>query len=344
MAKIVTLGEIMMRLSPPGYERFEQATQFDVHYGGGEANVACSLAQFGHEVSFVTKLPENALGSSAIAFLRSLGVDCSHVVRGGNRIGIYFLENGASVRASSVIYDRAESSMAQAVPEDFDFDSIFEGKDLFHVSGITAVLSPACGKIAVEAVKAAKRHGVIISLDLNYRAKLWKDHIPEKQQVMQTLMELSDICFGNALDAAKCCGYTDHRHDFLQEDYNTCVEEKAMCDVVKAYHLKYLVTSLRNNISASDNGWSAEVCDGSRLYKGKTFQLHIVDRVGGGDSFAAGFLHAVLAGAQEDPQYAIEFAIAAAAIKHTLPGDVNYTSVSEVEQLAFGSSAGRINR
>lgn len=342
MARVVTLGEIMLRLSPPEHQRFGQAVSFDINYGGAEANVAFSLAQFGHQVLYVSKIPANPIGDSAIQSIRKLGVDCSHIVRGGKRLGIYYLENGASIRPSSVVYDRADSSITEAKVEEFDFDVIFKGADLFHVSGITAVISEKAALVTLAAMKAAKRHGVCVSLDLNYRAKLWTEQVEQKQVFMSSLMEYVDICFGNALDATKCLGYKDEETDFLNSDYSVCVSDENMAKVVKHYGLTYLITTLRNNVSASYNEWSAAISDGKKLYKGGEYHLDIVDRVGGGDAFAAGFLHGYLAG--KSMGVALEFGIAAAAIKHTIPGDLNYISIDEVEALVEGGGKGRVVR
>lgn len=342
MARVVTLGEIMLRLSPPGHQRFGQAVSFDINYGGAEANVAFSLVQFGHQVTYLSKIPANPIGDSAIQTLQKLGVDCNYIARGGKRLGIYYLENGASIRPSSVVYDRADSSITEVEEEDFDFDEIFKQVDLFHVSGITAVISEKAAQVTLEAMKAAKRHSVCVSFDLNYRAKLWTDNIPRKQELMSAMMEYVDICFGNALDAAKCLGYSDGETDYQNSDYSVCVKDDNMAKVVKRYRLTYLITTLRKNISASYNEWSAAVSDGRSLYKGKEYHLDIVDRVGGGDAFAAGFLHGHLAGKSMGD--ALEFGIASAAIKHTIPGDLNFTSVHEVEALIHEGGQGRVVR
>ncbi len=342
MAKIVTMGEILMRLSPPNYQRFSQAVNFDINYGGAEANVACSLAQLGHEVTYVSKVPENPIGDCAIQALQKFGVNCSHVVRGGDRLGIYYLENGASIRPSKVVYDRANSAVADAGAEDFDFDEIFRGADLFHVSGITPVISEKGARLTLQAMQSAKQYGVCVSFDLNYRSALWKEQIISKQKNMSDLMKYADICFGNALDAAKCLGYKDDDTDFFHCDYETCVNAENMAKVVKYYNLKYLITTLRNNISASENGWSAAVSDGYHRYQGKEYLLHIVDRVGGGDAFAAGFLHGYLI--HKTMEESLEYGIAAAAIKHTIPGDFNYATINEIESLVYGNGNGRVLR
>ena len=342
MAKVVTLGEIMLRLSPPGYQRFAQTRDFEVNYGGAEANVAASLAEFGHHSLFLSKIPENAIGDAAINTLRSLNVDCGHIARGGKRLGIYFLENGASVRPSSVVYDRADSSITKAAPDEFDFDEIFKDADLFHVSGITPVLSEEAKELTFTALKKAQEHHVTVSFDLNYRSKLWTSDIEGKQKMLSDMMEYVDICFGNARDAAKCLGYTEDGIDFIDGEYNICVDEKHMHNVLNYYHFTHLITTLRNSISASDNGWSGVVCTSDDYYKGRDYMLHIVDRVGGGDSFASGFLHGILA--DMGSKKALEFGLAAAAIKHTIPGDLNFITESEVLSMIEGDGAGRVQR
>ena len=342
MAKVVTLGEIMLRLSPPGYQRFTQADNFEINYGGAEANVAASLSQFGHHSLFLSKIPENAIGDAAISTLRSLNVDCDHIARGGKRLGIYFLENGASVRPSSVVYDRADSSVTKASVEEFDFDEIFKDAKLFHVSGITPVLSEEAKKLTFAALKKAKEHHVMVSFDLNYRAKLWTSGVKEKQQMLSEMMEYADICFGNARDAAKCLGYAEDGVDFINGDYSICTDEEHMRNVLNHYHFTYLVTTLRNSLSASDNGWSGAVCTSDDYYKGRDYMLHIVDRVGGGDSFASGFLHGILS--NMGSRKSLEFGLAAAAIKHTIPGDLNYVTESEVLSMVESDGAGRVQR
>ena len=342
MAKVVTLGEIMLRLSPPGYQRFAQADSFEINYGGAEANVAASLSQFGHHSLFLSKIPENAIGDAAISTLRSLNVDCDHIARGGKRLGIYFLENGASVRPSSVVYDRADSSVTTASVEEFDFDEIFKDATLFHVSGITPVLSEDAKKLTFAALKKAKEHHVMVSFDLNYRAKLWTSGVKEKQQMLSEMMEYADICFGNARDAAKCLGYAEDGVDFINGDYSICTDEEHMRNVLNHYHFSHLITTLRNSISASDNGWSGAVCTSDDYYKGRDYMLHIVDRVGGGDSFASGFLHGILS--DMGSRKSLEFGLASAAIKHTIPGDLNYINESEVLAMIESDGAGRVQR
>ncbi|MCR4674893.1 MAG: sugar kinase [Lachnospiraceae bacterium] len=342
MSKIVTFGEIMLRLSPPEHERFRQATKLDMHYGGGEANIALSLAMFGHDASFVTKLPKNELGDGAIQSLRQYGVDCSHVIRGGDRLGLYFLENGVSIRPSRVIYDRSHSAIADASVDEFDFASALKDAHLLHISGITPAISQNGGELAVKIVETAKAMEIPISLDLNYRTMLWKDNVAQKQSYMKRLIQMADICFGNALDAQKCCGYSDHEHDFTKSPYEEAISLEAMQRVMDTYDLKYLVTSHRQNVSASRNIYSGLVCDGNRLYHGRTYDLEIVERIGTGDSMVAGFLHGLLV--KSDMEYALEFGLAAAALKHTMPGDTNIATREEVEAIMESDGAARVNR
>lgn len=342
MGKIMTFGEIMLRLSPPGNQRFIQASSFDVTYGGTEANIAAGLSNFGHEVSYVTKLPNNAVGECAAAVLRKSGVDCSGISYGGPRLGIYFLENGVSVRPSSVIYDRAGSSMAEAVPSDFDWKSLLSDVSWLHTSGITPVISKNAAQITLQALKTAKEMGITVSFDLNYRAKLWTENIPEKQGIMRELMNYVDICFGNARDAALVLGYEEAGMDFISGDYEDCVDEEHMQRVRRQYGFTYPISSLRESISASDNSYGAEAAGDFGLYRGKRYMVHIVDRVGSGDAFAAGFIHGITEG--WTPQRALEFATASAALKHTIPGDMNYARAAEIETLASGGGAGRVVR
>ena len=304
--------------------------------------MAASLAQFGHQAVFLSKLPDNPLGDAAIGQLRKVGVDCSQIVRGGKRIGIYFLENGASVRPSSVVYDRRASAIAEAELKEFDFENALKNADLFHVSGITPVLSKNASFITLEALKKAKEYGVTTSFDLNYRAGLWTEDVEEKQKTLSEMMKYVDICFGNARDAAKCLGYAVPGVDLINGNYSLCVNEENMKKVLEKYQLKYLITTLRKSISASDNTLSAAVYSEEGLYTGKEYPVHIVDRVGGGDSFAAGFLHGYLS--EMTIQNSLEFAIAASSIKHTMPGDVNYATEKEVFALMNSDGNGRVQR
>lgn len=333
MAQILTFGEILLRLHPPGHKRLIQSDVLEAAYGGSEANVAVALANFGHNVHYVTKLPENLISYCAVSTLKKWNVDCNKIVYGGNRLGLYYLESGASVRSSSVVYDRKHSSIADAVPSDFDWECLLDGIDLFHTSGITPILGEYTGQIVLEALKTAKKKSITTSFDMNYRSKLWDKDIAEKQKMMRKLMEYVDICFGNARDAALVLGYNDRGKDFINGNYADCVSEKQMQDVRKKYNFQYLVSSLRENISASDNKYNALVVDSRGIYQGRPIMVHIVDRVGTGDAFAAGFLHGILSGKSKVD--ALDFAICSAAIKHTIPGDMSLSSEEEINKLLF---------
>lgn len=340
MAKIVTMGEIMLRLSAPGNNRFVQSDSFDVNYGGGEANVAVSLQNYGNEAFFVSKVPTHEIGQAVINSLRRFGVHTRYVARGGERLGIYYLETGSSLRPSKVIYDRAHSSISEAKPSDFDFDEIFRDADWFHWSGITPALSDGTADCLRQACIAAKKAGVTISCDLNFRAKLWT---PEKAQaVMRPLMQYVDVCIGNEEDAQMCLGF---RPDADVEGGNTDAEgyKGIFQGMMKEFGFKYVVSTLRESLSASHNGWKAMIYDGKEFYVSRHYDIEpIVDRVGGGDSFSAGIIHGLVNGRTQE--WALEFAVAASALKHTIPGDVNMVSVSEVENLMNGSGNGRVQR
>lgn len=339
MAKVVTMGEIMLRLSTPGYERFVQSDNFDVCYGGGEANVAVSLANYGHESYFVTKLPTHEIGESAVNALRQFGVHTDYIARGGERVGIYFLETGASMRPSKVIYDRAHSSISEAVVEDFDFDKVFEGATWFHWTGITPALGKKSQKVLKAALIAAKKHGVTVSVDLNYRKKLWTPD--EAKACMSELMQYVDVCIGNEEDAEKCLGFKAGS-DVTSGKLELGGYEEVFRKMKEAYGFKYIATSLRESFSASDNGWSALAFDGNEFYRSRRYEVRIVDRVGGGDSFSGGFIHGLLK--YGDYKKALEFAVAASALKHTIPGDFNHVSEKEVETLVNGDASGRVQR
>lgn len=340
MAKIITMGEIMLRLSTNGYKRFVQSDNFDVCYGGGEANVAVSLANYGEEAYFVTKLPKHEIGSSAVNSLRALGVRTDYIVRGGDRVGIYFLETGASMRPSKVIYDRKNSAVSEATAEEFDFDKIFEGADWFHFTGITPALGANAQKLTEAALIAAKSHGVTVSCDLNYRKKLWTPK--EAQDCMTKLMKYVDVCIGNEEDAEKCLGFKPGKTDVTSGDLELEGYKDIFTKMRDVFGFKYIATSLRESYSASDNGWSALAYDGKEFYRSKKYQVRIVDRVGGGDSFSAGFIHGLLKYA--DFKKALEFAVGASALKHTVPGDFNLMSEEEVETLINGDASGRVQR
>ncbi len=340
MKKIVTLGEIMLRLSPPDKQRFVQAQSFDVIYGGGEANVAVSLSNYGMDASFVSKLPDNPIGQSAINHLRNYGVDTSHIVRGGERVGIYYLEHGASMRASQVVYDRAHSSIATATAEDFDFDAIFEGVDWFHFSGITPALSKESAQLTEEALKAAKRHNVTVSVDLNYRKKLWTPD--EAKACMTNLMQYVDVCIGNEEDAEKVLGFKPGETDVTSGELELDGYKSIFKQMQQQFGFKYVVTTLRESHSASDNGWSALIYDGNEFYQSKHYDIRIIDRVGGGDSFAGGLIYGLLS--SNDFKYALEFAVGASALKQTIFGDANLVTVDEVKTLIEGDASGRVQR
>lgn len=340
MKKVVTMGEIMLRLSTPGYQRFTQSDSFDVVYGGGEANVAVSLANYGLDAHFVSKLPNNPIGQSAINHLRRFGVNTDYIARGGERVGIYFLETGASMRPSKVVYDRAHSAIAEANMKDFDFDKIFEGADWFHFSGITPALSDEAAELTEAALIAAKKHGVTVSVDLNYRKKLWT---PEKAQVvMSKLMEYVDVCIGNEEDAEKTLGFKPGETDVTKGELELEGYKGIFKQMKEKFNFKYVITSLRESYSASDNGWSALIYDGNEFYHSKKYDIRIVDRVGGGDSFAGGLIYSLVTG--KDFKDALEFAVAASALKHTISGDFNLVSVDEVMALVEGDASGRVQR
>lgn len=340
MAKIVTMGEIMLRLSTEGNSRFVQSDSFDVNYGGGEANVAVSLQNYGNETYFVSKVPAHEIGQAAINSLRRFGVHTDHVARGGERLGIYYLETGSSLRPSKVIYDRAHSSISEATLADFDFDEIFRDADWFHWSGITPALSDSTAECLRQALIAAKKAGVTVSCDLNFRAKLWTAE--KAQQVMRPLMQYVDVCIGNEEDAQMCLGF---RPDADVEGGKTDADgyKGIFQGMMKMFGFKYVVSTLRESFSASHNGWKAMIYDGKEFYVSRRYDINpIVDRVGGGDSFSAGIIHGLANGKTQ--QWALEFAVAASALKHTIPGDVNMVSLSEVESLMAGSGNGRVER
>lgn len=340
MKKVVTLGEIMLRLSTPGYQRFVQADSFDVVYGGGEANVAVSLANYGYEAYFVSKLPKNEIGQAAINSLRKFGVKTDYIARGGERIGIYYLETGASMRPSKVVYDRAHSSIAEADMKDFDFDEIFKNAAWFHFSGITPALSDSAALLTEEALKAAKKNNVTVSVDLNYRKKLWS---PEKaKEVMTKLMQYVDVCIGNEEDAHLTLGFKPGQTDVTSGELELAGYKDIFKQMIDKFGFKYVISSLRESHSASDNGWSACAFDGNEFYPSRKYEIRIVDRVGGGDSFASGVIYGLLEG--KNFKDALEFGVAASALKHTIHGDFNLVTVEEVETLLKGDASGRVQR
>lgn len=340
MKKIVTLGEIMLRLSTPGNKRFVQSDSFDAVFGGGEANVAVSCANYGHEVYFVSKLPEHEIGQSAINALRKYGVKTDYIVRGGDRIGIYYLETGASMRPSKVIYDRAHSAIAEASVTDFDFDKIMEGASWFHWSGITPAISEKAARLTELACQAAKRHHVTVSVDLNFRKKLWTKE--QAQAVMRPLMQYVDVCIGNEEDAELCLGFKPDA-DVVGGKTDAEGYKNIFAAMADEFGFKYVISTLRESFSASHNGWKAMIYNGKEFYVSKRYDITpIIDRVGGGDAFSGGIIHGLLT--METQAEALEFAVAASALKHTINGDFNLVSEEEVKTLAGGDASGRVQR
>ena len=330
MAKVITFGEIMLRLSTPGYLRFSQAKSYDATFGGGEANVAVSLANYGVDVKFVTRLPENDIAKACVRDLRSYGVDTSDIVYGGDRLGIYFLETGAVARPSKVVYDRANSSIATIKPGDIDWDKVFEGAGWFHWTGITPAISQGAADVCLEAVKAANRLGITVSCDLNYRKNLW-----------------CDVILGNEEDADKVFGIKPEGFDVtatggeIDQKRFQSVGEQLMKRFPRA---KKVIITLRGSINANHNTWGGVLWDGKTLYQSPRYDItHIVDRVGGGDSFMGGLIYGLLT-YRDDDQKALNFAVAASCLKHTIFGDFNQVTVAEVENLMKGDASGRVSR
>ncbi len=338
--KVVTFGELMLRLAPEGYYRFVQAERLCATFGGGEANVAVSLANYGFDAAFVTKLPKHEIGQATVNSLRRYGVDTTKIVRGGDRVGIYYLEKGASQRPSKVIYDRAGSSMATATKADFDWDAIFEGVEWFHFTGITPALNDGVAEICLEACKAAKAKGITISCDLNYRNKLWSKE--KAGQVMAVLCEYVDVCIANEEDAADVFGIKAANTDVTTGTVNHEGYKDVAKQLADRFGFSKVAITLRESISANDNLWSAMLYDGNDYFFSKKYAMHIVDRVGGGDSFGGGLIAACLS--DYDSQATIEFAVAASCLKHSIEGDYNMVSMDEVRKLAGGDGSGRVQR
>ncbi len=340
MKKTVCFGEIMLRLSPEGYHRFVQAERFDAIYGGGEANVAVSLSNFDTPAAFVTRVPDNAIGQAAVNSLRRYGVDVSGIARGGERLGIYYMEKGASQRPSKVIYDRKYSAISTATPADFDWDALFADADWFHVTGITPALSEQTAAITLQAAKAAKAHGLTVSCDLNFRKNLWTRE--QAGKTMGELMQYVDVAIANEEDADCVFGIRAAGSDVTggkldREGYKDVARQLA-----ERFGCRAVAITLRQSITASDNRWGAMLYDGKEFCFSKEYPVHIVDRVGGGDSFGAGLIYAMKSG--YSTQDTVEFATAASCLKHTIEGDVNYVTVSEVKALAGGDGSGRVQR
>lgn len=344
MRNVVTFGEIMMRLSPPGFQRFTQARSFDVVYGGGEANVAASLAQFGVPTEFVTRVPDNDLGDACIAYLRSYGVGTKHILRGGSRLGIYFIEVGAVQRPSKVIYDRDGSAVATIQPGMVDWDAVFSDACWFHWTGITPAISESLAATCLEAIRAAKRHGITISCDLNYRKKLW-NWGRKASEVMPELVSLADIAVGNEEDAEQVFGIKAPGVDVEAGRLSADAYEYVCAKLHERFpNLGTIAITLRGSISASHNTWSAVLWHDGTLFSGPEYNItHIVDRVGGGDAFSAGLIYGLLMFG-EDYQKILNFAVAASCLKHTVFGDFNCATVQEVEALLKTGGSGRVQR
>ena len=340
MKRVITFGEIMLRLNPAGYLRFVQADSFDASYAGGEANVAVSLANYGLDAALVTKVPAHEIGQCAVNTLRRYGVDTSFMVRGGDRLGIYFLEKGASQRPSKVIYDRANSAIALASKNDFDWDAIFKGVDWFHFTGITPALGGELPEICLAACKAAKANGVKISCDLNYRKKLWSTE--KAREVMSELIRYVDVCIANEEDAKDVFGIEAEGTDIDKGKINQEGYISVARQICEKFGCEKVAITLRGSISANDNDWAAMLYSGGKAYFSPTYRIHIVDRVGGGDSFGGGLIYSLLNGKSE--QDTINFAVAASCLKHTVEQDFNMVSVAEVENLAGGNASGRVQR
>lgn len=342
MSRIVTFGELMLRLQPYNYERFVQCEHVEFTFGGGEANVAVSLANYGMDAAFVSKLPAHSIGQAAVNSLRRYGVDTSLITRGGDRVGIYFNEKGASQRGSVCIYDRAHSAIQMASSSDFDWDKIFEGVAWFHFTGITPALGPNVVEICKEACKAAKAKGVKISCDLNYRGKLWTR--AQAREAMTELCQYVDVCISNEEDAKDVFGIEAEGTDIYAGELNHEGYKSVAKQLADKFGFEMVAITLRESHSAFDNGWSAMLCNVAKdeYCFSKKYNLHIIDRVGGGDSFGGGLIYSLLSG--KDTQAAVEFAVAASALKHSIDGDYNMVTVAEVEKLAGGDGSGRIQR
>lgn len=338
--KLITFGEIMMRLNPHAYLRFVQADEFEATYAGGEANVALSLANYGVDAAFVSKIPAHEIGQNAVNALRHFGVDTDLIVRGGDRLGIYFVEKGASQRPSKVIYDRAHSAIAEAVPSDFDWNKIFKDATWFHFTGITPALGDNMPEICLDACKAAKEHGLTVSCDLNFRKKLWSQE--QANETMSKLMPYVDVCIANEEDAKDVFGIAAP-----DTDLNTGkISHEGYVSVAKQltdrFGFKKVAITLRGSLSASVNDWAAMLYSEGEAVFSPTYRISIVDRVGGGDSFGGGLIYALMNGYEN--QKAINFAVAASCLKHTIEHDFNLVSVAEVENLAGGNASGRVQR
>ncbi|MBQ6479744.1 MAG: sugar kinase [Anaerolineaceae bacterium] len=341
MSKVITFGEIMMRLNPPGYQRFVQTSVFEATYAGGEANVAVSLANYGNEVAFVSKVPEHEIGQNAVNALRRYGVDTSMMLRGGPRLGVYYCEKGASQRGSKVIYDRAGSSIAIAKRDEFDWDSIFDGVDWFHFTGITPALGGEMPEVCLDACKAAKAKGITVSCDLNYRGKLWTRE--KAGEVMGQLMPYVDVCIANEEDAKDVFGIEAANTDINSGKLDSEGYISVAKQLVEKFDFKAVAITLRGSISASDNNWSGMLYVDDKAYFARNYLIRLVDRVGGGDSFGGGLIHAMRKWT-DDPQQQIEFAVAASCLKQATEYDFNLATEKEVLALVGGNASGRVQR
>jgi 2-dehydro-3-deoxygluconokinase len=340
--KVVTLGEIMLRLSPPGFERFLQSPQLGATFGGGEANVAVSLAHFGHESHYVTRLPAHAIGEAAVRALRAEGVHTDHIVRGGHRVGIYFAETGASQRASTIIYDRAHSAISELTADEVPWDAVFAGAGWFHVTGITPALGRTAADTTRVAIRAARRAGARVSLDLNYRKKLWTE--AEAQATMRPMATEVDLVIANEADLQSVLGVPVEGARVASGALDISGYRAAAERVSHEFGPSLVAVTLRESLSASDNGWSAVLWDdgASTFHESQRYVVRIVDRIGGGDSFAAGLIHGLASGMTHPA--ALRFAVAASALKQTIPGDFNRVTIADVEALAGGDASGRVRR
>ena len=334
MAKVITMGEIMLRLSTPNNEKFIQADEFDVNYGGGEANVAVSLANYGHEAQFVTAVPDNEIGECAVAALRKYNVETKHIARCGERLGIYYLESGSSMRPSKVVYDRAHSSISTATEADFNFDEIFEGADWFHFTGITPAVSDAAAELTEKALIAAKKHGVKVSVDLNFRKKLWSSE--KAQKVMKNLMQYVDVCIANEDDAIGI--FSMNPADANGEEKNAYIAKELM----KKFPFKMVASVWRTETSITTFKLQSMIYTEGKAYYSKEFFMHILDYIGAGDAYCAGLIYSLIN--NFDPQKAVEFANAASCLKHTVSGDYNLVTVDEVMKLAFSDAGNEVQR
>lgn len=341
MAKVVTFGEIMLRLATQRRERFTQAREFEVTYGGGECNVAVSLAHFGVDATFVTAIPDNEIGQACVNYVRQFGVDTSEILRQGSRLGIYFLESGAAMRASKVVYDRANAAIAELKPGTVDWEKVFNGKDWFHFTGITPAISETAAAACNEAAAAASQLGLTVSADMNYRKNLWS---PEQAQaVMKPMMKYVDVSIGNEEDAEKCLGVAAEGVDVSTGEIDAEAYRPVLQELVDQFGFKKVGITLRESQSADDNDWSAIYYDDGNIYLGRKYAVRIVDRVGGGDAFSAGVIYGNLQDGWS-PQQVLDFAVASSAMAHTFHGDFNLVTVKEVMAVAGGDVSGRVQR